>query len=406
MAMSEAADGIVPYEPGSRPDLPPPASERGVIGWLRHNLFSSWVNTILTLGGIALIAWIVPPALNWLIFNATWTFPPEVRNLSRAPNLQDCAPNGACWLFVEARFGQFVYGFYPAASRWRPDIVFVVLVACVYWLLAGWTPQKKPVAWFFFVIYPLLAFWLLYGGLGLFWPFVWPLRFIWPALVGPSLDIVPTQNWGGFMMTMIIGVVGIIVSLPLGILLALGRRSPLPLIHMLSVGFIEFVRGVPLITVLFMANVMIPLFLPQGVEFDILLRVLIGVILFSAAYVAEVVRGGLQAIPKGQYEGAMAMGLGYWQMMRLIVLPQALRVSIPALVNSFIGLFMDTTLVSMVGLYDFLNMVKAGFKDANWIGADMTGYVFCAIVYWVCCFGMSRYSMHLEKKLHTGHKKR
>jgi general L-amino acid transport system permease protein len=151
---------------------------------------------------------------------------------------------------------------------------------------------------------------------------------------------------------------------------------------------------------------MLPLFLPPGVEFDILLRVLIGVILFSAAYVAEVVRGGLQAIPKGQFEGAMAMGLGYWQMMRLIILPQALRISIPALVNSFIGLFMDTTLVSMVGLYDFLNMVKTGFKDANWIGADMTGYIFCAIVYWVCCFGMSRYSMHLERKLHTGHKKR
>lgn len=386
MAMSEAADGVVPYEPGNLPSLPPPASERGVIGWLRHNLFSSWVNTILTLVGIGLIVLIVPPALNWLIFNATFAMPPEVVSLARGPNLQDCNPGGACWLFVEARFGQFVYGFYPAASRWRPDIVFVILVACVYWLLAGWTPQKRRVAIFFFLIYPFLAFWLLYGGLG--------------------LDVIPTQNWGGFLMTLIIGVVGIIVSLPLGVLLALGRRSHLPLIHMLSVGFIEFVRGVPLITVLFMANVMIPLFLPPGVEFDILLRVLIGVILFSAAYVAEVVRGGLQAIPKGQFEGAMAMGLGYWQMMRLIILPQALRISIPALVNSFIGLFMDTTLVSMVGLYDFLNMVKAGFKDANWIGADMTGYVFCALVYWVCCFGMSRYSMHLERKLHTGHKKR
>ncbi|HVT53433.1 MAG TPA: amino acid ABC transporter permease [Dongiaceae bacterium] len=386
MAMSEAADGVVPYEPGNRPDLPPPASERGIVGWLRHNLFSSWLNSILTLLGIALVVWVVPPVLNWLIFNATWTPPAEVRNLSRSANLQDCAPNGACWLFVQARFGQFVYGFYPAASRWRPDVVFVILCASIYWLLAGWTPQKKRVAIFFFLIFPFLAFWLLYGGLG--------------------LDVIPTQNWGGFMMTLIIGVVGIIVSLPLGVLLALGRRSNLPVLHMLSVGFIEFVRGVPLITVLFMANVMLPLFLPPGVEFDILLRVLIGVILFSAAYVAEVVRGGLQAIPKGQFEGAMAMGLGYWQMMRLIILPQALRISIPALVNSFIGLFMDTTLVSMVGLYDFLNMVKTGFKDANWIGADMTGYIFCAIVYWVCCFGMSRYSMHLERKLHTGHKKR
>jgi general L-amino acid transport system permease protein len=386
MAMSEAADGVVPYEPGTRPSLPPPASERGVIGWLRHNLFSSWLNSILTILGLALVLLVVPPALNWLIFNATWTFPPDVLNHSRSPQFQDCAPGGACWLFVEARFGQFVYGFYPLAERWRPDLVFVILVASVYWLLAEWTPQKRRVAIFAFAIFPFLAFWLLHGGLG--------------------LEVVPTSNWGGFMMTLILGVVGIIVSLPLGVLLALGRQSALPAVHMMSVGFIEFVRGVPLITVLFMANVMLPLFLPPGVEFDILLRVLIGVILFSAAYVAEVVRGGLQAIPKGQYEGAMAMGLGYWQMMRLIVLPQALRISIPALVNSFIGLFMDTTLVSMVGLYDFLNMVKAGFKDANWIGSEMTGYVFCALVYWVCCFGMSRYSMHLEAKLHTGHKKR
>jgi len=385
MAMSEAADGVVPYEPGNHPSLPPPASERGAIGWLRHNLFSSWINSILTVLGVALIVVIIPPALNWLIFNSTWTYPADVLSGKRGPNLQDCAPGGACWLFVEARFGQFVYGFYPVASRWRPDVVFVILCTCIYWLLAGWTPQKKRVALFFFVIFPFLALWLLYGGFG--------------------LDVVPTQNWGGFMMTLIIGVVGIIVSLPLGVLLALGRRSMLPIVHLLSVGFIEFVRGVPLITVLFMANVMLPLFLPPGVEFDILLRVLIGVILFSAAYVAEVVRGGLQAIPKGQYEGAMAMGLGYWQMMRLIILPQALRISIPALVNSFIGLFMDTTLVSMVGLYDFLNMVKAGFKDANWIGSEMTGYVFCALVYWICCFGMSRYSMHLERKLHTGHKK-
>lgn len=386
MAMSEAADGVVPYEPGNRPSLPPPVSERGIVGWARHNLFSSWLNSILTVVGVAFILWLLPPILDWLIFSATWTYPQEVTNLSRSAQFQDCAPGGACWLFVETRIGQFIYGFYPAELRWRPDLAFVILVGCTYWLLAGWTPQKRRVAIFFFLIFPFLAFWLLYGGL--------------------LLDPVPTQMWGGFMMTLILGVVGIIVSLPLGVLLALGRRSQLPIIHLLSVGFIEFVRGVPLITVLFMANIMLPLFLPPGMGVDVLLRVLVGVTLFSAAYVAEVVRGGLQAIPKGQYEGAMAMGLGYWQMMRLIILPQALRISIPALVNSFIGLFMDTTLVSMVGLYDFLNMVKAGFKDANWIGAEMSGYAFCAIVYWVCCFGMSRYSMHLERKLHTGHKKR
>ena len=222
-----------------------------------------------------------------------------------------------------------------------------------------------------------------------------------------GLDVVPTQNWGGFMMTLIIGVVGIIVSLPLGVLLALGRRSNLPLIHMMSVGFIEFVRGVPLITVLFMANVMIPLFLPQGVEFDILLRVLIGVILFSAAYVAEVVRGGLQAIPKGQYEGAMALGLGYWKMMGLIVLPQALKLVIPGIVNTFIGLFKDTTLVMIVSIFDFLGQMRAAFSDPNWSTPVtlFTGFAFAGLVYFFFCFGMSRYSLFVERRLNTGHRR-
>jgi general L-amino acid transport system permease protein len=231
-----------------------------------------------------------------------------------------------------------------------------------------------------------VSFWLLRGGLG--------------------LVPVSTDQWGGFMLTLVIALVGIVLSLPLGILLALGRRSKLPIVHLLCVLFIEFVRGVPLITVIFMANIMLPLFLPPGYDVNVLLRVLVGTTAFVSAYMAEVVRGGLQAIPKGQFEGAMALGLGYWQMMRLIVLPQALRVSIPSIVNTFIGFFKDTTLVSMVGLYDFLNMVKAGFKDANWVGVELTGLGFCAAVYWVCCFSMSRYSMFLERKLHTGHKKR
>jgi general L-amino acid transport system permease protein len=384
MAMSEAADQAL-YQPGGHPDLPPPAGERGVVGWLRHNLFSGWVNTLLTLMAVALIAASVPPALNWLIFDATWTPPPEVLNGTRSAQYSDCVKGAACWLFVGARIGQFFYGFYPDASRWRPDLVFAILVVCGYLLLSARVKRKREIAIFFFIVFPFLAFWLLYGGLG--------------------LEVVETQKWGGFMMTMILGVVGIIVSLPLGVLLALGRRSALPVVQSMSVIFIEFVRGVPLITVLFMANLMLPLFLPPGWEINILLRVLVGVILFSAAYVAEVVRGGLQAIPKGQYEGAMAMGLGYWQMMRLVILPQALKISIPGLVNSFIGLFMDTTLVAMVGLYDFLNMVRAGATDSRWLGSELTGYVFCAMVYWICCFSMSRYSMYLERKLHTGHKK-
>jgi general L-amino acid transport system permease protein len=246
--------------------------------------------------------------------------------------------------------------------------------------------QKKYLAIFFFVIFPVLAFWLLYGGLG--------------------LEVVETRLWGGFMLTLILSGIGIIFSLPLGVLLALGRRSELPVVHMLCVVLIEFVRGVPLLTILFMANVMLPFFLPPGIEFNVLLRVLLGVTIFAAAYMAEVVRGGLQALPKGQYEGAMAMGLGYWQMMRLIILPQALRVAIPGIVNNFISLAQDTTLVAIVGLYDFLNIVRAGSRDTNWLGTEIEGYAFCALVYWVFCFAMSRYSMYLERKLHTGHKKR
>jgi len=303
-----------------------------------------------------------------------------------AASRDDCPKPGACWVMVSNRLGQFVYGFYPSGERWRINVTFLLFVIAAAALLIDGVPGKRYWAMFMFIGFPILAFELLVGG--------------------TVLRHVPTDKWGGLMLTLVIAIVGIVFSIPLGILLALARRSFMPVNHLLSVLFIEFVRGVPLITILFMANVMLPLFLPKGVTFDILLRILIGVTLFSAAYIAEVVRGGLQAIPKGQFEGAMAMGLGYWQMMRLVVLPQALRISIPGLVNTSIGLFKDTTLVAIVGLYDFLNIIKASTKDQNWLGLSMEGYVFAAAVYWMFCFGMSRYSMHLERKLHTGHKKR
>lgn len=373
------------FAPGTRPDLPPPVSESGIIGWLRHNLFSSWWDTLLTLGAIYLIYLIVPPFVTWAFLDATWNFVPEVLSGEKSPQISDCTSSGACWIFVRARFGQFFYGFYPDAERWRVNIVLILLVASIYGLLAERVKNKQPIAWFFFLIFPILAFVLLYGGFG--------------------LEVVPTQQWGGFMLTLIISGIGIVFSLPIGILLALGRRSQLPVVHLLCTLFIEFARGVPLITILFMANVMLPLFLPPGVEFNILVRILIGVTLFASAYMAEVIRGGLQALPKGQYEGAMAMGLGYWQMMRLIIMPQALRVAIPSIVNNFISLAQDTTLVAIVGLYDFLNIVRAGSRDSNWIGTEIEGYVFCGVVYWAFCFAMSRYSMHLERKLHTGHKR-
>ncbi|MBL9035261.1 MAG: ABC transporter permease subunit [Rhodospirillaceae bacterium] len=375
-----------PPEETRKPDLPPPITAAGPIAWMRDNLFSSPLNIVLTLISVYLIYKVVPPVLQWAIFDATWTFPPEVVTGDRPPSISDCAPGGACWLFVRARLGQFMFGFYPDPERWRVILSFALGAIGIYGLLGGPAPLKRHFAIFFFVAFPILSFWLLRGGLG--------------------LTPVPTELWGGFMLTLVIALVGIVLSLPIGILLALGRRSKLPIVQLVCVIVIEVVRGVPLITVMFMANIMLPLFLPPGMDVNVLLRVLVGTTLFVSAYMAEVVRGGLQAIPKGQFEGAMAMGLGYWSMMRLIILPQALRISIPGIVNTFIGFFKDTTLVSMVGLYDFLNMVKAGYKDANWVGVEISGYAFCAIVYWICCFSMSRYSMYLERKLHTGHKKR
>jgi general L-amino acid transport system permease protein len=376
----------VPPSEERRPDLPPPMSVAGPIAWMRENLFSSPLNIGLTILSALLLYAMIPPLVHWAIVAATWAFPVEVITGDRTPRTSDCGSEGACWLFVRARIGQFIFGFYPAPERWRVVLSFVIGMVGIYGLLGGPERYRKYAAIFFFVVFPIVSFWLLRGGLGLL--------------------PVPTEQWGGFMLTLVIALVGIVLSLPCGILLALGRRSNLPIVHLLCVIFIEFVRGVPLITVIFMANIMLPLFLPSDVDVNVLLRVLVGTTAFVSAYMAEVVRGGLQAIPKGQFEGAMALGLGYWQMMRLIILPQALRIAIPSIVNTFIGFFKDTTLVSMVGLYDFLNMVKAGFKDPNWVGVEITGFGFCAMVYWICCFSMSRYSMHLERKLHTGHKKR
>jgi general L-amino acid transport system permease protein len=227
------------------------------------------------------------------------------------------------------------------------------------------------------------------------------------AAFDAALPVVETPVWGGLLVTLVVALVGIAASLPIGVILALGRRSRLPIVRFASVVFIEFVRGVPLITVLFMASVMLPLFLPAGVNFDKLLRALIGVALFSAAYMAEVVRGGLQAIPRGQFEAARAIGLGYWRMMQLIVLPQALKIVIPGIVNSFISLFKDTSLVLIIGIFDLLGIVQQNFADANWAspGIPATGYVFAAAVFWLFCFGMSRYSIYTERRLHTGHRR-
>ncbi len=348
------------------------------VHWLRKNLFSNVWNSALTLFALWVIYISVPPLLDWAIFKAVWEGDGRTcREIT----------SGACWPFVKANLGQFVYGRYPSSEVWRVNLTFVLGVAGLVPMLMPSAPAKKWNLTYLVIAYPLIAIVLLAGDR--------------PGLVG-----VDTSLWGGLLVTLVVAVTGIVVSLPLGILLALGRRSEMPVIRMLSIAFIEFWRAVPLVTVLFMASVMLPLFLPEGVSLDNLLRCLIGVALFSSAYMAEVVRGGLQAIPRGQMEAARAVGMSYWQTMGLIVLPQALRHVIPGIVNTFIGLFKDTTLVLIVGIFDLLGQVRAQLSDPNWAVPEgaTTGYVFAALVFWVFCFGMSRYSVFMERRLNTGHR--
>jgi general L-amino acid transport system permease protein len=362
----------------------PPASTVGVIGWARQNLFNGWANTLLTLVSIYLLWLIVPPLVKFLIIDAVWD----------GAGRDDCLPEkvgrevGACWPFIRAKFTQLVYGFYPWDQHWRVDLTFALGALLLVPLLIPPIPYKMLNAILFFGVFPVVAFFLLVGGVF-------------------GLEHVETRAWGGLLVTLVVAVTGIVVSLPLGIMLALGRRSQLPIIRMLSIIFIEFWRGVPLITVLFFATYMLPLFLPSNWTIDALLRALVGVALFSAAYMAEVVRGGLQAIPKGQYEGAMALGLGYWKMMGLIVLPQALRLVIPGIVNTFIGLFKDTTLVLIVSIFDFLGQLRAAFADPNWSTPVtlFTGFAFAGLVYFFFCFGMSRYSLFVERRLSTAYRR-
>ena len=331
----------------------------------------------VALGGLGM--WLIWGALDWLIFNAVWAGGNEACKVN---------PNGACWTFISTRFDQFVYGFYEKPERWRVDLILLVLFTGVFW--SGWerAPARKWVGGFMLIPFPLIAWVVLYGGIF-------------------GLPVVETSQWGGFTLTLVVSLIGIIVSLPLGILLALGRRSNMPIIHSTCLFFIEFWRGVPLITVLFMAAYVLPLFFPTGLNFDQLLRALIGFALFAAAYMAEVVRGGLQSLDKGQYEAADSLGLSYWKSMRLIILPQALKAVIPGIVNTFIGLFKDTTLVLIIGLLDLLGMVHAAIADPNWSirSVPTTGYAFVAITFFIFCYGMSRYSRFVEEKLNTGHKR-
>jgi general L-amino acid transport system permease protein len=362
------------YEPGSHPDLSPPASTVGVYGWMRKNLFATPLDIALTVLALYLVYILVPPVIQWAFIDADWV----------GDTRDACSREGACWVYIRVWFKQLMYGRYPDEELWRINTAYVLLVVSVIPLLIPGFRWKQWIGLFLLVGYPIIAFFLFVGD-------------------SFGLEHVETPLWGGLFLTLVIALVGIVASLPIGIVLALGRRSNMPVVRSICVAFIELWRGVPLITVLFMSSVMFPLFMPEGVNFDKLVRALVGVMLFSAAYMAEVVRGGLQAIPKGQYEAAEALGLSFWKMMGLIVLPQALKLVIPGIVNTFIGLFKDTTLVLIIGLFDFLGMVQLAGTNPDWLGFAHEGYVFVAAGFWVFCFGMSRYSQHLEKKLHTGH---
>jgi general L-amino acid transport system permease protein len=490
------------------PERPAPIKTTGFVGFVRTRLFNSPTNILLTVAGALLLWFTVIPAARFLLVDAVWTG--KDREACLAQNAGHVV--GACWPFVQAKFTQFVYGFYPEPERWRVNLTFLLAALLLLPLLIPRLPAKGLNAGLFFVAFPVVAFFLLHGGglsgFGVSWTtdflsgfatsiadagrkltavgtagtvpllgtllallgmavvllgdavalLIWPLvrlrgqlqasgqpvwadfaataaivsavlfflgggfRTGWRALLVSlatfagiglvialmhldrgGLPIVDTRLWGGLLVTLVVSVTGIVTSMPVGIALALGRRASIPLIRVFSVAFIEFWRGVPLITVLFFATYMLPLFLPGNFTVDGLVRVLIGIALFAGAYNAEVIRGGLQAIPRGQAEAASALGLSWWKTTGLIVMPQALRHVIPGLVNSFIALFKDTSLVSIVALFDLLGQLRASFADPVWSSPTtlFTGFAFTGIVYFVFCFGMSRYSLFVERRLNA-----
>jgi general L-amino acid transport system permease protein len=488
------------------PERPAPIKTTGFVGFLRTRLFNSPTNILITIVSALLLWFTIIPSVKFLLIDAVWTG--KDRNACLAENAGHAV--GACWPYIQAKFTQFIYGFYPEQERWRVNLLFILSALLLLPLLIPRLPAKGLNAGLFFIALPIVGFFLLHGGglkgFGISWTadllsgfnnsigdagrklasvgeakavigpllvllgklivflstavsfVIWPLTWLrdqiqaagnpvwadfaataaivsialfvlnggfrtgWRALVVSlaifagigiviaamgldrgGLPIVDTRLWGGLLVTLVVSVTGIVASMPIGIALALGRRSTIPLIRTFSVAFIEFWRGVPLITVLFFATYMLPLFLPAGFTVDGLVRALIGIALFAGAYQAEVIRGGLQAIPRGQAEAASALGLSYWKTTGLIVMPQALRHVIPGLVNSFIALFKDTSLVSIVALFDLLGSLRASFADPNWATPStlFTGFAFTGMVYFLFCFGMSRYSLFVERRLNA-----
>ena len=364
------------YPVGAHPDLPPPVNTTGPMAWMRINLFSSPLNTALTFLSLWILWTVFPPFLDWAILESIWSATDRKDCWAKMPNPRE----GACWAFIRGSFEFFVYGWYPDTEKWRVNLSFILLILAIVGVLKERIPGKKYWLWFASA-FPFVAAWLLIGGFG--------------------FEYVETSKLGGILLTIIIGITGISFSLPIGIVLALGRRSNMPALRSVCVIFIEFIRGVPLITLLFVASTMLTYFLPPGSTFDLLMRVLIMVTLFSSAYIAEVVRGGLQGLPTGQYEAADSLGLTYWKAHRLIILPQALKISIPGIVNTFIGLYKDTTLVLIIGMMDIVGLGRARLNDPEWLGLAPELYFFIAVFFFLCCFSMARYSLNLENKLST-----
>ena len=343
---------------------------------LNKNINTSNFNALLTLLIIFIIIKVTPPSLSWFIFDA---------NIA-GDTKEACTGTGACWTYIKVWFRRFMYGMYPNELQWRINISFIFLVALAFVGYFAGEKLKKFLTLYYVIIYPIIAYILIYylisgGSFGLVW--------------------VETGAWGGLSLTFIVSFFCLIFCFPVGMLLALGRRSDLPTIKYMSVGFIEFWRGVPLITVLFMSSVMFPMFLPEDFFMDKLVRVIIAISLFEAAYVAEVIRGGLQALPRGQYDAAKSLGMGYWKMHIFVILPQALKLVIPGIANTFLALVKDTPLIFVVGLMEIAGMLGLAKTNPKWLGFAMEGYVFAAIIFWIICYAMSKYSYNLEAKYKT-----
>lgn len=343
------------------------------IVWARRNLFARPIDAVLTLAVGSALALGAYTGLDWAVLSATW-----VGN-SRA----DCNLEGACWAFVASRAGQFAYGFYPPAERWRVDLSFFLLAIGIAALAVPQVPGKRIVGALLLFAFPLVALVLLRGGV-------------------PGLAYVATDRWGGLFLTLVLGVSGIVLSFPIAMLLALGRHCDLAVVRTASTLYIEICRGLPLIAVLFMARILLPYALPVGAELDPLALAVAGIVMFEAAYLAEVFRGGLQSLAKGQYEAAAAIGFGYWRTTVHVVLPQVVRNVVPGIVNNSIALLKNTTLVVALGLFEILNIVAAGASDPQWLGLAAEGYFVAGFVFWTLCFAMSRYSRHVERGLARG----